>query len=877
MRIRLLSAQGRAFGPTVGSALLLGALLVTACLLLPASALALTSTGDGGWSWQDPLSQGDRLEAISVIDAQHAVAVGDCGAILTTADAGASWASHDPGIAGAHFNGVSFADANDGWAVVWVLAQNGGRNAQFIAHTSDGGATWATQTHAIYAHAVDFVDADRGWVCGGNTVWSTADGGLTWRARHLRSNWYLNAVAFTDASHGWVVGYRETDHGSHYYPIIMVTSDGGITWSQQSFPAGDTEGRVLNSVSFVDAAHGWAVGNGSSMGGGGTIIVTSDGGLTWQSQASGTTDWDLNDVTFVDASHGWLTGGGKILATIDGGATWTPQTVGIGATAVAFADSLQGYAVGTDGGIATTTDGGVNWQVRSSASPATGVPLLADITFPDPDHGWAVGRKVILATADGGATWNAQTASSGLASVSFPDAVHGWAVGGGNYSGVGVILHTADGGLSWQTQYTGASALAGGLNDIASVDADHAWVASASAPTPLTKSHPLVLGTSDAGAHWDSVTLSRAPGAASAISFVDARHGWLVSSAYDLSSSSIFVTSDGGLTWKLQYTTGANVALRDVAFTDAHHGWAVGQSENLQGVCLVLTTNDGGASWSRRNLSSEGVFAGMHVTFTDQDHGWVVCGSVIYATVDGGRHWWRQRVGAEVRSVAFIDSSHGWALAETADWLSGNGGILTTTTGGFSPAPVTTVSGAYQRWHRTAVRLAFKAVDEPGGAGMAGGQARIETRIDGGAWTATGTGLTIPAPKNHSNDGVHTVFYRAVDAAGNIETARNVMVRIDTRGPITAARAVVGMRGQTVRLSYRIADLSPRAAAVKLVIRSASGFVVKSFSLGSANTNLWLTLNWKPAFKGRFAYTIYANDLAGNAQAHAGRATVTIR
>jgi photosystem II stability/assembly factor-like uncharacterized protein len=861
--------------------LLLVGVFVSLCLLLPrpASASALMTTGDGGWFWQDPLPQGNNLEAVSAVDAQHAVAAGDNGSILTTSDGGASWSAHDLGIAGAHVSDLSFVDVNDGWAQVRVQGRNGGGVRAFVAHTSDGGATWAAEGFGMPVTDVDFIDPSHGWVCGGNTIGSTSDGGLTWNAHHVAANSYLNDIVFTDVSHGWAVGARVTDYGAHEYPIILATADGGATWHKQSFPPRDTEEGGLSSVSFVDADRGWAVGNGSGSDGGSIVLATTDGGATWSLQSAGTDDW-LSGATFLDAGHGWLAAGSNVLATTDGGATWTSHAVGIPITAVSFADDLHGYAVGSGGGLATTSDGGASWQVQSTTTPAAGVPSLSDIAFPDAMHGWAVGSDIILATADGGTTWNAQTTASGLTSVSFPDAGHGWAVGGGGFSGgVPVILHTSDGGLSWQTQYTGTNGSPARFTDVDFIDANHGWAAGSSAAFPSSgDGHPTVGATSDGGAHWKFVELRHVYGAVNAVSFVDAKHGWLVASIHnfaDASPSGIFATSDGGLTWKRQYSAHTKTALLDITLADRRHGWAVGEADNPKGSCLVLTTTDGGATWSRQNLSAYGS-GGLHVTFTDLRHGWVVCGSTVHATVDGGRHWWTERPGSEVRAVAFTDPSHGWAVVETGDWTGGGGGILMTTTGGFSLAPVTTVSGADLLWHRRAVHLAFTAVDEPGGAGMVGGQAKIETKVDDGAWT-TRAKLTITAPANHSNDGVHLVFYRSTDAAGNTGTARDVIVRIDTRGPTTTAQAAAGTRGHAISLRYFVADTSPRAKAIRLIVRNAGGIVVTRFTPRPTSTNEWHALKWRPSLKGRYSYAVYAKDSAGNAQVRVGRAEIKVR
>ena len=887
MRIRSRSTKGRLARRRALRGLLVIAPL-SLYLLLPASASALISTGDDGWSWQDPHPQGDNLEEVTAIDALHAVAVGDWGAILTTPDGGATWTSHDCGFVGAHVNDVSFPDEDNGWAVVWTQVSNDGGISRYVIHSADGGATWTVQASLPYARAVTFVDARHGWVCGNNAVWSTSDGGLTWKAHDAPSNWYLSDVVFTDANHGWVVGHREKDMGQLYYPIILATTDGGATWKKQYFPE-HTVSLVLASVAFPDARHGWAVDNS------GNIIATSDGGAHWKAQRSGTTD-ALQSVTFVDASHGWIVAvaydpkteqsTSSLLATIDGGATWTRQAVGIQVKSIAFADSMHGYAVGANGSIATTIVGGTSWQVRSSASPASGVPALWDIVFADAAHGWAVGggmdtgTGVILATADGGATWSAQTTGSGLLGVSFPDAVHGWAVGGGSHSpGMGpavggppVILHTADGGLTWQTQSAGASF--GSLNSVDFIDANHGWIAGSSGPFPAGR--PVLAATSDGGVTWNSVTLPQAPGSAGAVSFVDAQHGWAVTSLTSAYPSAIYVTSDGGLTWTSQHLV-SGVVLRDVTFTDTNHGWAVGQCDDPNGSCAILSTTDGGVTWTRQDLPSEYADAGLHVTFIDAAHGWVASGPTALATVDGGLHWWTERTGAEVRAVAFVGHSHGWAAAQTADWVNGDGGILSTTTGGFAAGPVTFVSGADDNWHKRAVHLTFSATDVPGGPGMTGGQAKTQFRLDDGPWII-GTALTVPAPTNHSNDGVHRIGYFSIDAAGTTEVAKSLTVQIDTTGPTTAARNLSGHKRSMLQLSCRVSDRGSYLAGRSVVLRTAAGKLVHVFKTPSlVPTGIWTAINWVPRATGVYRYYVYATDLAGNRQRNVASATVIVR
>jgi hypothetical protein len=56
----------------------------------------------------------------------------------------------------------------------------------------------------------------------------------------------------------------------------------------------------------------------------GTILGTTDGGTSWRSQSSATSE-PISSVHFADARRGWAVGNGVILATTDGGGNWHQQ------------------------------------------------------------------------------------------------------------------------------------------------------------------------------------------------------------------------------------------------------------------------------------------------------------------------------------------------------------------------------------------------------------------------------------------------------------------------------------------------------------------------------------------------------------------------
>ena len=67
------------------------------------------------------------------------------------------------------------------------------------------------------------------------------------------------------------------------------------------------------AIQFIDVKHGWIVGSN------GIVVATSDGGKTWQRQATAITG-QLQAVQFVDSQTGWILGStGALLATGTGG------------------------------------------------------------------------------------------------------------------------------------------------------------------------------------------------------------------------------------------------------------------------------------------------------------------------------------------------------------------------------------------------------------------------------------------------------------------------------------------------------------------------------------------------------------------------------
>jgi len=214
---------------------------------------------------------------------------------------------------------------------------------------------------------------------------------------------------------------------------------------------------VHDDLLAIDGRHN---GNKVTVGKFGLILLTKDGGETWQRRPSGTTK-TLSAVCFADHEHGFVVGsGGTLLATVDSGVTWQPQN---SATkdhllAVYALSPARVFAVGAFGTLLSTSDSGRGWSKhelkwdtlieRIVKESGYVEPNLNSIYFSSPKIGWIVGEfGLVLHTRDGGQTWISQRYGSELPqlyAVKFLDDRRGWAVGQ-----AGNLIQTSDGGQHW--------------------------------------------------------------------------------------------------------------------------------------------------------------------------------------------------------------------------------------------------------------------------------------------------------------------------------------------------------------------------------------------------------------------------------------------
>jgi photosystem II stability/assembly factor-like uncharacterized protein len=393
---------------------------------------------------------------------------------------------------------------------------------------------------------------------------------------------------------------------------ILKTTDGGLTWTIQNSGTYNT----LRSISCPTLNSCFTVGDN------GTILTTTDGGQNWTSQTSGTTT-QLNSISCPSPSTCFVAPNNsdtsrhlnnRVLATTNGGNTWTTQDAAIvpDLNSISCPDTTTCFAAGLTNSaynLTVTTNGGATWTPQNSGTSY----LIAAIHCTSSTNCYFITQNtgVFSHTTNAGQTWVSQSFEGrGLMfGLDCPGLTTCYAVGD-------ELLNTTD-GSSLTTLRT--------FN----------WIFSVSCPTLNTcyaaGDGGRILKTTNGGNNWYPVIKDTNESYYS-VSCPNTTTCLMVGA-----NGKVYRTSDSAPNW-LSLTSGVNNSLYGLTcLPGTSPCFAVGAGG------LILTSSDTGTSWIPQ---TSGVSADLNaVECSDLIHCFAVgADGLILATTDGDT-WTAQTSG----------------------------------------------------------------------------------------------------------------------------------------------------------------------------------------------------------------------------------------
>lgn len=199
-------------------------------------------------------------------------------------------------------------------------------NTARLFRTTDGGGTWHELPQTPLGEPVIFTNPTEGWLGGeggSQSLYRTKDAGKTWLADDPPQPGSLvqpvllayGTLHFTDAKHA-VIPVTFSPLSGQSIMTLFSTSDGGLTWKT---------GQSLRLPNMYNEAAPLSATLGSTLlllrGARITALGTDNAEVT-KSIGGVSPDPDFSEISFASAANGWFrTSDGKLLATTDGGQT----------------------------------------------------------------------------------------------------------------------------------------------------------------------------------------------------------------------------------------------------------------------------------------------------------------------------------------------------------------------------------------------------------------------------------------------------------------------------------------------------------------------------------------------------------------------------
>ena len=484
----------------------LAAMAAGAVLLIP-NAYAAIHAGTSSWTWQNPLPQGNTLNAVSCPTSSACYIVGDLGTILIGA-IGSRTVTQGPQVTTQNLHGISCADATNCVAVGdhgTVVTYGPVFFCNPITHFCTTFDIWSARQNTgipnVQLNAVSCASASACLAAGDvNEIFVTQNGGATWAPIPFGiSSDFLTGISCVSTSLCWAVG--PSINGAQGQVLEVFNSSG---WKTVAWNSGDRN--ALSAISCPGVQDCVAVDFA------GNAVHTTTAPIGWSlTSVSGK---PFFGISCVSGTHSCIAVGNANAdgtntpeLTIDNGASWVgaevnegPPDAGFvgplyGVSCTNFGGQCAGYMVGFSGAMATNPSSGFPFDIESYFT-ANNPTFLSRASCPADGTCFAVGFKgTILATSNGGASWTEQASgtSQTLNAVSCPSTSVCYAAGAN-----GTILKFNG---TWRPQASGTTL------DLKGISCPSNSVCLAGAPASANSS--TLFFTDNGGSTWAAVkTLS---------------------------------------------------------------------------------------------------------------------------------------------------------------------------------------------------------------------------------------------------------------------------------------------------------------------------------------------------------------------------------
>ncbi|CAF3843588.1 unnamed protein product [Rotaria sp. Silwood1] len=268
--------------------------------------------------------------------------------------------------------------------------------AGVVLRTTNAGANWINATGNLAAgfggsniYGLDGQTAiTAGTVSGNAFVYRTSNGGVNWTQVFTQTGGFINSVQLTGGLNGYMMGDPVGTRWS-----LWNTNSTGLAWDSTGLNLDGTGEAGWNNGMFITGTRVWFTTNTAT----GKIYYSTNSGLTFTAQQTGSTAATYGTVWFNGPSIGMASSNGSLFYTTNAGTAWSALA------------NLPGLATANVGGI--TGKNQTWWVTRNTASTN------------------------IYLTRDNGATWISQTCPSGayshvnLGRLSTGGSANVWAVG----------------------------------------------------------------------------------------------------------------------------------------------------------------------------------------------------------------------------------------------------------------------------------------------------------------------------------------------------------------------------------------------------------------------------------------------------------------